>query len=255
MDQINELLFQYGHIGVFVALLIIGLGLPVPEDIILITGGVISSRDESLLLMNIIGMTGVLLGDSIIYALGYHYGVSILSRRPFRWIVTPERLQKVQAWYTRWGYWTIFVSRFAAGLRASSFLLAGASRVPYRIFLLANGTAALVSVPFFIGVGYYFADHITEVITKMKEIQSTLVWVVLPLLMAYLLYRFVIKPRRAKAALERASSASSLEGLTQGLTQGVTQATSEKALPLGTAPASQDTADSRSDRQQAARGH
>lgn len=231
MDQINELLFQYGHIGVFVALLIIGLGLPVPEDIILITGGVISSRDESLLLMNFIGMAGVLVGDSIIYALGYHYGVAILSRRPFRWIVTPARLKKVQVWYTRWGYWTIFVSRFAAGLRASSFLLAGASRVPYRIFLLANGTAALISVPFFIGVGYYFADHIADVIAKMKEIQSTLVWVILPLLVLYLLYRFVIKPRRARAQ-QKSSQAGDVTTLAESSTAPVLPLESEAAAQV-----------------------
>lgn len=218
MEQLSALLFEYSHLGVFISLLIVSFGLPIPEDIILITGGVVSARDNSLLLMNLAGMSGVLVGDSIIYWLGYYYGEALLKRRPFRWLMTPERLQKVRAYYQKYGYWTIFFSRFAAGLRASSFMLAGTSHVPYRIFLLANGMAALISVPFFIGLGYYFSDNIQAVIARMKTIQGDILIVLAVALVLFLLYRKFWKkpdppsPEPPHAEMSSAPHAPSIEG-------------------------------------------
>lgn len=193
LDLIISQLYAHSHLGVFIALLIIGFGLPVPEDIILITGGVISAKDDSVVLMVLVGMAGVLVGDSIIFTLGYHYGEAILNRRPFIWLVTPERLAKVRAYYRKYGYWTIFFSRFAAGLRATSFLLAGTSHVPYRIFILANGAAALFSVPFFVLLGYYFADNIAAGMAMLKEVQAGVLITVGVLLVAWLLRKYVWK--------------------------------------------------------------
>lgn len=214
LDQIIALLYAYSHLGVFVALLIISFGLPVPEDIILITGGVISAKDDSAALMCLVGMAGVMVGDSIIFILGYRYGEAILNRRPFVWLVTPARLAKVRAYYRKYGYWTIFFSRFAAGLRATSFLLAGTSHVPYRIFLLANGFAALISVPFFVMLGYYFADNIAAGMAMLKEVQVWVVGVLALALIVWAIRTFVRKtpspqapPSSDPSHLERPPSA------------------------------------------------
>lgn len=188
-QQFTELMIQHGHLGVFLALMIIGLGLPVPEDIVLITGGWIAAQDDSPLFMSVVGILGVMCGDSIIYWLGYHFGDALLGRRPFRWLVSAERLAKVRAYYQKYGYWTIFFSRFAAGLRATSFLMAGTSHVPYRIFFMANGSAALFSVPFFVYLGYHFADDFSNILHYVKMVKTDLAIVVGILLLVYGLYR------------------------------------------------------------------
>ena len=190
-QQFTELMIQHGHLGVFLALMIIGLGLPIPEDIILITGGWIAAQDHSPLWMSVVGILGVMCGDSIIYWLGYHYGEAILRRRPFIWLVSADRLTRVRTYYQKYGYWTIFISRFAAGLRATSFLMAGTSHVPYRIFFLANGSAALFSVPFFVYLGYHFADRFSEIIAYVKVVKTDLAIVLGILLAVYGVYRLI----------------------------------------------------------------
>lgn len=205
-QQFTELMIQHGHLGVFLALMIIGLGLPIPEDIILITGGWISAQDNSPLWMSMVGILGVMCGDSIIYWLGYHYGETILSRRPFIWLVSADRLTKVRTYYRKYGYWTIFISRFAAGLRATSFLMAGTSHVPYRIFFLANGSAALFSVPFFVYLGYHFADRFSEIIAYVKVVKTDLAIVLGILLVLYLAYRLI----KHRMNLSRTSQAASM---------------------------------------------
>ncbi len=215
MDRLSDFLFAYSHLGVFLALLATGLGVPIPEDIILITGGVVAAQNNSFFLMCLTGLAGVLVGDLIIYGLGYHYGEAILQRRPFNWLVTPDRLRKVRGYYRRYGYWAIFISRFLAGLRATSFLLAGLSHVPLRIFLLADGVAALISVPFFIFLGHYFADDIQTLTGTISALKGDALLIVLAGVVLVLLYVAIRRRRAARMkpgeADEREGSSSDLE--------------------------------------------
>ncbi len=190
MDRLADFLHDYSHAGVFFALLATGLGVPIPEDIILVTAGVISAKHDSLIVMNLIGMSGVLGGDLIIYGLGYHYGNRILRHRLFSRLVKPARIRKARAYYRKYGYWAIFVSRFLAGLRATSFLLAGLSHVPPRVFLLADGAAALLSVPLLITLGHYFSNDIQALLGRIKEVQLDLMMGLVLVAFGILAYRW-----------------------------------------------------------------
>lgn len=206
LERLSIFLYSYSFLGVFLALIGTGLGVPIPEDIILITGGVIAARSDDLFPMIAVGMAGVLTGDLIIYGAGYLYGETLLKKRPFVWLVTPARLRKVRGYYRKYGYWAIFISRFLAGLRATSFLMAGLSHVPAPIFFLADGMAALISVPLLVFLGYYFSDNIQAVTDKVKEVQEDTLLVAAVLIPLFLLYRWwrrkVAKRRRAEALAE-----------------------------------------------------
>ena len=68
--------------AVFGILLLCGMGLPVPEDISLIAGGIISGlgyTDVNLMLF--ICLSGVLLGDGIMYNLGRIFGERFFDKK------------------------------------------------------------------------------------------------------------------------------------------------------------------------------
>ena len=75
-------------------------------------------------------------------------------------------------------------------------LLAGLSHVPLRVFLLADGIAALISVPFFIFLGHYFSDNIQVLMGYITGIKEHVVWVVGPLLVLLVIY-WLVRRRRA----------------------------------------------------------
>jgi len=136
-------------------------------------------------------MLGVLGGDSIVFLLGHRYRDNILRAPPFRWIATPKRLKKIRALYRKYGYWAIFLSRFLAGLRVASFLMAGMSQLRYRTFILADGVAALISVPLFVWLGYYFAEDIEGVFNYIDKAKWGLASVV-GAVVALLIFRYVL---------------------------------------------------------------
>lgn len=151
----------YGYLAVFGVLILCGLGLPVPEDISLVSGGIISGLGyTNVHLMLFVSLAGVLIGDSIIYALGALLGKRYIERKHPRF-VNRELYKKIIGWFEKHGKITIFAARFMPGLRAPIFFTTGMTGiVSFRTFILIDGIAALVSVPIWIYLGYYGAREI-----------------------------------------------------------------------------------------------
>jgi membrane protein DedA with SNARE-associated domain len=159
----------YAYAAVFGMLLICGFGVPIPEDITLVAGGVISGLGYAELdMMILVGMLGVMVGDSIMFCTGYFMGDKV---RKFKWIaflLNEKRYQQVQAQFAKRGNFVLFFARFLPGLRSPIFLTAGMTRqVSYWRFFMMDGFAALISVPVWIWLGHYFA----------RERETLLMWI------------------------------------------------------------------------------
>ncbi|CWM12438.1 DedA-family integral membrane protein [Neisseria meningitidis] len=165
---------EYGYAAVFFVLVICGFGVPIPEDLTLVTGGVISGMGyTNPHIMFAVGMLGVLVGDGIMFAAGRIWGQKILKFKPIARIMTPKRYAQVQEKFDKYGNWVLFVARFLPGLRTAVFVTAGISRkVSYLRFLIMDGLAALISVPIWIYLGEYSAHNIDWLMAKMHSLQS-----------------------------------------------------------------------------------
>lgn len=161
---------NFGYAAVFGVLLACGFGLPIPEDITLVAGGIISGLGyANVHIMFAIAMAGVLMGDSVMFGIGYRFGERALQG-PLKKLLTPSRFQAVQHYFHKYGNWVIFVGRFTPGLRAAIFLTAGLSRrVTLPRFLLTDGLAALISVPFWVYLGYYGAHEHERLVKWVRD--------------------------------------------------------------------------------------
>jgi len=163
-----------GYVFVFVVLLLCGFGFPLPEDVILVTGGVLAKlnsdvgeptfkamlADRGLLTMVAVGLGGIMAGDSVIFLAGRRYGVRVADLAPLRRIITPEKLEQVERLIRKRGNMVVLFARFLPGLRAPTFFTVGHARMPYWEFFAYDGTAALVSAPVWVGLGFWFGDDL-----------------------------------------------------------------------------------------------
>ena len=193
LEELIDLFAEHDYLAVFLVLLICGMGVPIPEDITLVAGGVISGLGYSNVhAMFGVGMAGVLLGDLIMFMIGRHYGESALRIRWVAWLVTPARRELVQRKFDRYGNRLLFIARFLPGLRSPIFIIAGWSRrVSLLKFLLLDGAAALISVPFWVYLGYYGADN-HEWLMQWLHRGKTGVWIgiaVLAVIVVVLIWR------------------------------------------------------------------
>jgi len=164
MDLLERLITffaEHGYSAVFTALLLCGAGLPLPEDITLVAGGVIAGLGYAdVHTMAAVTMVGVLAGDAGMFLLGHHYGVRMLQWKPIAWLMPPRRYAQMQDKFTRYGNRLMFFARFLPGMRTAVYITAGAThRVGFWRFLLLDGLAALLSVPFWVYLGYFGADR------------------------------------------------------------------------------------------------
>jgi membrane protein DedA with SNARE-associated domain len=177
----HSLWAAYGF--VFGVLLLCGFGIPMPEDIVLVTGGVLAWlgspaetvtfktmwKDPILWSMIAVGFAGILAGDSVIYWAGRLYGHRIAEHRFLRRIVTPEKLEAVRAVMRRRGNIAVLIARYLPGLRAPTYFTAGHAHFPYWEFLLFDGAAAVISAPLWVCLGYYFGDNIEQAAHTAKQ--------------------------------------------------------------------------------------
>lgn len=164
---------QYGYAAVFVVLIACGFGVPIPEDVTLVTGGVISGLGyANVHIMFLVGMLGVLVGDGMMFMAGKIYGDKILRFKPIARVMTPERYAQVQEKFDKYGNWVLFVARFLPGLRTPIFISAGISgKVSFTRFLMMDGLAALISVPIWVYLGDYGASNREWLMNKVHQFQ------------------------------------------------------------------------------------
>ena len=188
LERLITIFTENGYAAVFIALMICGAGLPLPEDITLVAGGVIAGLGyANVHAMFALAMFGVLLGDCAIFLLGHHYGARMLKWRLVARVLTPSRYAMVQEKFVRYGNRMLFIARFLPGMRTTVYITAGTShRVSFLRFLLIDGLAALISVPFWVYLGYFGADNHAWLEKWVRRGQGSL-WALVGLLLLTLL--------------------------------------------------------------------
>ncbi len=175
-------------------LLICGLGIPIPEDITLLAAGLLASAGHITLAGALTaGFVGVMLGDSFLFFMGRRYGAKIFGLPGFRRIFTPSRITAAEGRVRRNGHIICFVARFLPGLRSPIFALAGAMGVRPTVFLMQDGFAALVSVPVWVYLGFWFGNNWEEAFAKVEKVQGYVFGTLALFLVSYIAFRFLRK--------------------------------------------------------------
>lgn len=149
------------YLGIAVLIVLTGMGLPVPEELIVIGAGVAAHSggfDPWIALAAC--LAGAVAGDCASYLIGRHFGRALLrDRHWFSRFLTVEREQAAERYFQRYGLAGFLFARFLVGLRAPAYMTAGILRIPFRWFLLADSISASVVVGLVFGLSYFFTDR------------------------------------------------------------------------------------------------
>ena len=171
-------------------LLICGLGVPIPEDITLVAAGILAALGKISLIGAICaGLLGVLLGDTFLFFLGRHLGYRVFDLPILRHIISEKRVKRAEQKVLNNAKFICFMARFLPGLRSPIILTTGVMGVKPIVFLGLDGLAALLSVPFWVYVGWWFGEKWDE---NLKIIEKMQVFLIVAVVIIIGLY-FMIK--------------------------------------------------------------
>jgi membrane protein DedA with SNARE-associated domain len=176
---VEAFLARFGYLAVVAALVGAGVGVPIPEELTQLTAGALAhERILDLRLAVPVVWVGIVAGDALLFVLARRNGERLLRTRAARRVLTPERRAALERHFARHAFLTVAVARHASGLRFPTFAFAATHRVPFHTFLLADGLSAMVSVPFVVGAGYLFWEHLGDARREVRVIELAVLAVV-----------------------------------------------------------------------------
>jgi len=187
---------QLGLYGVLLGLMVLGgVGLPIPEEVTLLLGGYLVHLEfidfwPAILVL----ISGIILGDSIIYFLGRSIGDWLLLKvARFRSIVS--LIEKTKKYFDQYGDKIILFSRPLAGVRSVILFFAGHHQVNFTKFLFFDIIAAIPWTFFLVSLSFYFGTGL-DLLTEVKEIKHT-VYIMLGVAVIFYTARGLIKKNKS----------------------------------------------------------
>jgi membrane protein DedA with SNARE-associated domain len=157
--NVEHLVSTAGYPLLFLIVMGESSGLPIPGETGLIAGAVLASQGKlEIVVVIVLAAAGAIVGDNIGYVIGRKGGRWLLERPgPFR-----TQRQNVlivgEPFFERHGPKAVFFGRFLLGLRVWASWLAGATRMPWRSFVLWNALGGIAWATA-IGLLAYYLGH------------------------------------------------------------------------------------------------
>ena len=181
LGLVSAYIEHFTYAGLFVILVLCGLGLPLPEDVALLAGGFLVHRGVTRYPITIaVALVGVVAGDNSLYFMGRRFGTGLVRYFGINRPGSQNQIERIHGFFSRYGHRAVFYARFLAGLRALIYLSAGSFGVPQSRFFLYDLLGALISVPIVVSLGYVFGDEIEKVIRFIGGFER-IIWIIVSL--------------------------------------------------------------------------
>ncbi|GAF14813.1 alkaline phosphatase like protein [Bacillus sp. JCM 19046] len=155
MDMVKEFIIQYGYFGVFFTLVAGILGIPIPDEVLLISLGYLSYIDYFHIIPTIIvALIGSFVGMSLSYFLGIKLGAPFLEKYGPKFYLSIKRQNHVSQLLQKHGKWIVLLGFFIPGVRHLTGYLSGISRLHYSTYAILTAIGSLLWAPLFIFSGY-----------------------------------------------------------------------------------------------------
>ncbi|GIP48654.1 Inner membrane protein YqjA [compost metagenome] len=148
-NWITDFMEQFGYFGVFLLIALENVFPPIPSEVILTFGGFMTTYTSMTPVGVIVFSTlGSVLGAVILYGIGYLVNVDRLEgwiERYGRFLrLKKEDIRRADAWFDRYGYWTVLFCRMIPLIRSLISIPAGMSKMKFGLFLLFTTIGTLI---------------------------------------------------------------------------------------------------------------
>ncbi|QSF43674.1 MULTISPECIES: DedA family protein [Paenibacillus] len=180
---ITDFMEQFGYAGILLMLALENIFPPIPSEIILPFGGFMTTTSGMTITGVLIAATaGSLLGAVVLYWIGRMLDVSRLERIVERWggwiRISAKDIRRADAWFDKYGYWTVLFCRMIPLVRSLISIPAGMSGMKFGHFLLFTTIGTLAWNLLLISLGAALGESWEDIAVYM-DTYSNIVYAVL----------------------------------------------------------------------------
>ncbi|HLU22769.1 DedA family protein [Lederbergia graminis] len=203
-NWITEIMEQYGYTGILFLIALENVFPPIPSEVILTFGGFMTTHTK-LTITGVVWFStlGSLIGAVILYGIGYILKLERLEKIVDKWghIIRLKRedLYKADAWFQKYGVWTVFFCRFVPLIRSLISIPAGMAKMNFGLFFLLTALGTFIWNVVLVNVGAAVGDSWEEIVGFM-DIYSNIIYVILVVLFVAFIIIYIKKRTGRKQA-------------------------------------------------------
>lgn len=105
-------------------------------------------------------LAGDLVGDILWYYVGYFFAEPFMRKHGHFLSLTPENFEKIKTLFSKYHEKILFISKLTIGFgfALGTLIVAGATQIPFKKYLVLNLLGELVLVSILLVIGYSFAE-------------------------------------------------------------------------------------------------
>lgn len=196
VDHLIALLQQFGVGLVFLNVLALQAGLPLPAyPTLMVAGALAAAGGTPVYELVAVGVAGALIADTGWYAAGRTYGMRILSTLCRVSLSQDSCVHQTESIFQRFGPSSMLFAKFVPGFATVATALAGAIRLNYFKFVAFDAVGATLWVGLGVGLGYLFQDAIGSVMTELSSLGEYGVMLVVAVFALWILVKWFRRHR------------------------------------------------------------
>lgn len=198
-NWLMDIMSEYGYVGILLLIALENIFPPIPSEVILTFGGYLTTQTDLTIVGVVIASTiGSIIGAVVLYVLGLQLDVERLEKIVDKWgrilRVTKDDIHKADAWFDKYGPWTVFFCRFIPLIRSLISIPAGMSNMNFWVFLLFTSVGTMIWNIVLVCLGAKLGDSWDLIVEKM-DVYSNVVYALIVVAFVAVVVWFIKRKR------------------------------------------------------------
>lgn len=198
-QDLVDLIFDWGYLGIFILMSIESSFLPLPSEIVLIPAGYLASQGQMSISLIIVSATaGSLAGAFVNYYLALSLGRKILKKYGKYFFVNEDALVRMDGFFEKHGHISTFIGRLLPVIRHLISIPAGLARMNLVIFSIYTTLGSAIWAFILVLLGYFIGEN-QELINQY--LHQIIIVLVIAILILGAMYAYYQKAKIAKSKI------------------------------------------------------
>ncbi len=176
-NEIISIIITLGYPGIFFLMLLEGLLLPIPSEVVMAFGGYLAYSGTlpseigipAFILLLLAGSVGNMVGAYLAYMLGDYGGIPLILRYGKYVMLDKGSIDRTQLWFEKYGTPSVFLTRLVPIFRTFISIPAGIAKMNRVHFLALTFLGAMIWDSILIYLGYILGPHWEQIISTFNQ--------------------------------------------------------------------------------------